>query len=239
MTAPPPLHLRHLTLRHGPTEAVRDLSGTFQPGSLTAIAGANGAGKTTLLRAMAGIHPIASGEIDRDGLRQDQIALLPQGSQLDRSFPLTCQDVVALGLTARLGAFRGISRAQRAAAADALAAVGLPGHAARPIGALSTGQFQRVLFARMMLQDAPVLLMDEPFAGVDAVTAEDLMALVTGWSHQGRTILIVLHDVELIRHSFPSVLLLNTDPVAWGATRLVLTDANRRRAGLMQSRLAA
>jgi len=233
MVTPPPIRLDRVTLRHARREVVRDLTGSFAPGSLTALVGPNGAGKTTLLRALVGLHPLATGHIDRGHLPASGIALLPQGSQLDRGFPITCRDVVALGQTGRLGPFRAVSAAQRQAAEQALADVGLTDHADRPIGALSAGQFQRVLFARTMLQDAPVLLLDEPFSGVDARTAEDLLAILLCWHAEGRTIVTVLHDIDLVREAFPDTLLLATDLIAWDSTALALTDANRRRAGLL------
>ncbi len=232
MTPPPPITLDHVTLRHGSSVAVADLSGSFAPGSLTALIGPNGAGKTTLLRALAGLHPVASGRIDRGGLVPADIALLPQGSHLDRGFPVSCRDVVALGLTGRLGAFRAMRRDRLFAAEDALAAVGLPDHANRPIGALSAGQFQRVLFARMIMQDASVLLLDEPFSGVDAATTDDLLAIVSDWHNQGRMIITVLHDLEMVHDAFPRALLLDGGLVAWGPTAAALSEANRQRAGM-------
>ena len=229
---PPPIRLDRVTLRHGDITAVRALSGTFAPGSLTALIGPNGAGKSTLLRALAGIHPLAAGQIDRGGLARPDIALLPQGSHLDRGFPISCRDVVALGCTARIGPFRTVPRDRLAAAERTLAAVGLPDHANRPIGALSAGQFQRVLFARMMVQDAPVLLLDEPFSAVDASTTEDLLGIMRLWHREGRTIVAVLHDLDLVHDAFPRTLLLDGGLVAWGPTAAALTEANRHRAGL-------
>lgn len=237
---PPPIRLDHVTLRHGPSAAerhgpsaaVRSLSGVFAPGSLTALIGPNGAGKSTLLRAIAGLHKVAEGHIDRGGLRPADIALLPQGGNLDRGFPICCRDVVALGLTGRFGAFRAMPAGRLLAAERALAAVGLPNHAARPIGALSAGQFQRVLFARMIVQDAPVLLLDEPFSAVDASTTEDLLRILRTWHAEGRTIITVLHDLDLVHDAFPRTLLLDREMVAWGPTAAALTEANRHRAGL-------
>ena len=214
----PPIGLDRLTLRHGSQDVVRDLSGTFAPGSMTALTGENGAGKTTLLRALAGLHPPASGAIDRGGLKPSDIALLPQGSQLDRSFPIACRDVVALGLSGRIGPFRGIGPRQLKEAEQALASVGLPDLGGRAIGALSAGQFQRVLFARLILQDAPVLLLDEPFAAVDAATARDLLGTLHRWHRQGRTIVTVLHDIDMARAHFPDTLHLNGERTAWGPT---------------------
>ena len=225
---PPPIILNHLTLQHGAQTVIRDLSGRFEPGTMTALLGANGAGKTTLLRAIAGQHPIAEGTIDTGGLTPADIAVLPQISELDRGFPITCRDVVALGQTGRTGLFRSIGAPRETDAA--LAAAGLPGLAARPIGRLSSGQFQRVLFARMMLQDAPVLLLDEPFSAVDTATARDLIAILANWRAQGRTIVTALHDLELARELFPQTLLLAGQATAWGPTATVLTEAHRQAA---------
>ena len=213
-----PIRLDHLTLRHGSREVLRDLTGTFSPGSLTALTGENGAGKTTLLRALAGLHPPKSGTIDRGGLKPSDIALLPQGSQLDRSFPIACRDVVALGLSGRMGPFRGIGHNQLKEAEQALATVGLPDLGGRAIGALSAGQFQRILFARLILQDAPVLLLDEPFAAVDTATAHDLLGILHRWHKQGRTIVTVLHDLDMARAHFPETLHLSAGQAVWGPT---------------------
>jgi len=211
---------------------VRDLSGVFAPGSLTAVAGPNGAGKTTLLHALCGSIPVASGRIGRGGLDARSIALLPQEGRLDRSFPITCRDVVALGWTARLGLFRRIGREQYAVADRALASVGLDGLGERPISALSAGQFQRVLFARTMVRDAPVILLDEPFSAIDASTEADLMAIVRLWHRQGRTVVAVLHDLDLIRAEFAETLLLGGGAYVWGPTETVLTDTAIREARL-------
>jgi zinc/manganese transport system ATP-binding protein len=215
---PPPIRLDRLTLRQGARDVVRNLSGTFAAGSLTALTGENGAGKTTLLRALAGLHAPSSGSINRGGLKPSDIALLPQGSQLDRSFPIACRDVVALGLSGRMGPFRGIGQRQMDEAEQALASVGLPDLGGRAIGALSAGQFQRVLFARLILQDAPVLLLDEPFAAVDAATARELLGILHRWHRQGRTIVTVLHDLEMARAHFPETLHLDGENTVWGPT---------------------
>jgi len=230
---PPPIRLDKVSLSFGRLPAVRDLSGSFLPGSLTAVVGPNGAGKTTLLRAIAGLHRLTAGSIERGGLAPADISLLPQASQLDRNFPITCRDVVALGVTARTGPFRSIDANQCAAAERALEAVGLPRHAMRPIGNLSAGQFQRVLFARMMLQDAAVLLLDEPFSAVDGRTASDLLDILQTWHGEGRTIVIVVHDLDLARALCPETLLLAGEAIAWGPTVLALSELNRKRAGLL------
>lgn len=224
------IRLSDVTLSHERRPAVHHLSGEFAPGSLTAIVGPNGAGKTTLLRAIAGLHPLDEGRIERPA---ERIALLPQMSALDRSFPIACLDVAMLGHWSRSGAFRGIGAAARAVAEAALEAVGLSGFSRRPVGSLSAGQFQRLLFARLLVQDAPVILLDEPFNAVDARTAADLLSLVRGWHGQGRTVVAVLHDLDLVRREFPETLLLARDPIAWGGTEGALTASNRLRARMM------
>ncbi|MFC7539418.1 metal ABC transporter ATP-binding protein [Siccirubricoccus deserti] len=206
------------------------LSGRFAPGSLTAVVGPNGAGKTTLLRALAGLHRPDHGRIEGAA---GQVALLPQQAALDRGFPLDCLDAVLFGLWGKTGGFRAIRPAARERAEAALAAVGLQGFERRPVGSLSAGQFQRVLFARLLLQDAPVILLDEPFNALDARTSADLLTMVRRWHGEGRTIIAVLHDLELVQREFPETLLLARDCLGWGPTGQVLTAANRLRARMM------
>ncbi len=239
MNTPPPIRLEHVTLRRGGQDVIRDLTGVFAPGSLTAITGPNGVGKSTLLQALCGARPVTSGRIDRGGLEARDIALLPQEGRLDRAFPVTCRDVVALGSTARIGLFRRIGPEAQEAAGRALAAVGLEGLGDRSIGALSAGQFQRVLFARTIVRDAPVILLDEPFSAVDAATEADLMALIHAWHRRGRTIIAVLHDASLIREAFPRTLRLGDARPAWGATEEVLTARRLRPPVPAQGEIAA
>lgn len=226
---PSEIRVSDLTVCHARRPAVHHLSGRFAPGSLTAVVGPNGAGKSTLLRALAGLHPAQSGRIEGVG----RIALLPQQSTIDRTFPLFCLDTVLFGLWAEAGPFRALPRDTRARAEAALAAVGLRGFERRPVGSVSSGQFQRVLFARLLLQDAPVVLLDEPFNAVDARTAADLLAMVRRWHGEGRTVVAVLHDLDLVRDEFPETLLLARDCLGWGPTAEVLTAANRLRARSM------
>jgi zinc/manganese transport system ATP-binding protein len=233
MVNPPPIRIDGLTCRFGPRAAVQDLSGRFAPGSLTAVVGPNGAGKTTLLRCLAGLHAAHSGRLDLGGLRRRDIGLLPQASVLDRAFPVTAGEVVSLGAWSTMGIFRRAPADLPARIEAALDRVGLAGFADRPVGALSAGQFQRVMFARLILQDAPVLLLDEPTAAVDTRTEADLLAQIRAWHAEGRTIVIVLHDLDLVRSLCPETLMLAGAPVAWGPTRAVLTDANRLRARLL------
>lgn len=224
------IRLHDVTLTHDRHPAVHHLSGRFAPGSLTAIVGPNGAGKTTLLRALAGLHPVASGRIE--GAGPGMVALLPQGTALERSFPIGCLETVALGLFAQRGAFRPIGSADLQRAGAALDAVGLRGFERRSLDTLSAGQFQRLLFARLMMQDAPVLLLDEPFNAVDARTEADLMALVEAWHRAGRTVVMVSHDLDLVRERCPQTLLLARHALAWDATETVLKPGAMHKARL-------
>ena len=156
------------------------------------------------------------------------IAYLPQAAEIDRSFPINVYDMVAMGLWRRKGLFGGIDRKDHAAIEAGLAAVGLTGFEQRSIGTLSGGQMQRMLFARLLVQDARVIVLDEPFSAIDSKTVADLMHLVRQWHWERRTVLAATHDIELVRAYFPQVLLLAREPVAWGATREVLTRRESR-----------
>ena len=226
----PMIRLDNLTLGYDRHPAVHHLSGEIPAGALVAVVGPNGAGKSTLLKGLAGeLRPIG-GRITIADLPPGGLAYLPQRGEIDHSFPVSVFDVVAMGLWHEIGAFGGLTRAQRARAQAALAAVGLSGFEARPIGSLSGGQLQRARFARLMLQDAPLILLDEPFAAIDSRTVDDLIALILGWHGEGRTILTVVHDLEQVRRHFPTALLLSREPVAFGPTAQVLTPALLARA---------
>lgn len=213
-----------VTLGYDSHPAVHHLSGALVRGSLTAVLGANGSGKSTLLKGVAGLLKPIGGEIAvAAGTR---VAYLPQQSELDRSFPARVEDLVALGLWPVLGLLGRIRPAHRARIAAAIEAVGLKGFETRGIDTLSGGQFQRALFARVLLQDAQLILLDEPFNAVDTRTVEHLVSLIDGWRAEGRTVVTVLHDVELARRHFPETLLMARRPIAWGPTQTVLTAAN-------------
>jgi len=225
--------LHDLTLGYDGHPAVHHLSGIFETGSMTAVVGPNGSGKSTLLKGLTGLlHPLG-GRIERNGLKTSHFAYLPQQAEVDRSFPITVLDTVALGLWHRVGMFAGINKDHWRQAREALAAVGLDGFERRSIGNLSAGQFQRVLFARLLLQDCPVILLDEPFTAIDARTTADLLEIVCRWHAENRTVIVVLHDLDQVRASFPKTLMLAREPVGWGETAEVLTTENLQRARQM------
>ena len=220
------LKFRNLTLGYDRHPAVHHLDGAVRTGSLTAVVGPNGAGKSTLFKGVVGaIKPLA-GRIERAGVRPQDIAYLPQVAEIDRTFPINVFDMVSMGLWRTKGLFGGIGRKDRDTVEQAIAAVGLTGFEPRSIGTLSGGQMQRMLFARVLLQDARLIVLDEPFNAIDAKTSADLLALVKRWHGEGRTVLAALHDMELVRNHFPETLLLARGPVAWGATAEVLTAEN-------------
>jgi zinc/manganese transport system ATP-binding protein len=227
------LTFHDLTLGYDRHPAVHHLDGAVARGALLAVVGPNGAGKSTLFKGIVGIIPPLAGRIELRGLGRRDVAYLPQAPEIERSFPIHVYDFVAMGLWRHAGLFGGIGRKQRDQIHDAIAAVGLTGFERRPIGNLSGGQMQRVLFARLLLQDARLIVLDEPFNAIDQKTAADLFELIRGWHAEERTVLAALHDLELVRARFPEVLLLAREPIAWGAAAEVLTTENLSRARRM------
>ena len=217
---------RDVTLGYDRHPAVHHLTGEVASGALLAIVGPNGAGKSTLFQGLVGILKPLAGSIETGGLDLRDIAYLPQTADIDRSFPISVYDFVGAGLWRVTGFFGGIGKQARDKITHALAAVGLNGFENRPIGTLSGGQMQRLLFARVLLQDARLIVLDEPFNAIDAKTSADLLALVRRWHAEKRTVLAALHDMDVVRATFPETLLLARGKVAWGATAEVLTADN-------------
>ena len=230
---PVQLQFRDVTLGYDRHPAVHHLSGEIGAGALLAVVGPNGAGKSTLFRGIIGVLKPFTGSISLGGVDIRDIAYLPQVTDIDRSFPISVFDFVGTGLWRATGFFGGIGKAQREQIDRALLAVGLTGFENRNIGTLSGGQFQRLLFARVLLQDARLIVLDEPFNAIDFRTAADLLALVKHWHAEGRTVLAALHDMELVRTHFPETLLLAREAVAWGATAQVLTSEHLEEARRM------
>lgn len=227
------LQLRDLTLGYDRHPAVHHLDGDIAAGTLLAVVGPNGAGKSTLLRGLAGLLTPLGGAIHRDGEGVRDLAYLPQSAEIDRSFPISVFDLASSGLWRTTGLFGGLRAADTRRVAKALAAVGLSGFENRWIGTLSGGQMQRLLFARVMLQDARILLLDEPFNALDASTTADLVGVIRRWHGEGRTVIAALHDMPIVREHFPQTLLLARSAVAWGATASALTAENLAQARRM------
>ena len=217
--------LSDVTIAYDRHPVVHHIDGAFAPASLTALVGPNGAGKSTLLKAIAGLLPVTAGAIEF-GIDRRAVAYLPQVVDVDRSFPLRVIDVVDFGHWRKVGALRRLTDDDRGASAEAISTVGLRGLEYHSIAQLSVGQFQRVLFARLMVQQAALILLDEPFNAIDQKTTADLIAVVKDWQAQGRTVIAAVHDLDQVRRDFPDALLMARELVAWGPSPAVLNDQN-------------
>lgn len=232
----PMVRLDNLTVTYQAHPALHHVSGHFSPGSMTAVVGPNGSGKSTLLKSIAGLLPLQGGKIHGAltvSIAPKHIAYLPQFNAIDRSFPINVRDCVLLGCWGGAGAWGSITTAMQVRADAALRAVGLEGFERRSLESLSGGQLQRTMFARVLMQDAQLLLLDEPFNAIDTKTCNDLLQLLRLWQRQQRTVIAVLHDQAQVRQYFPETLLLAREVVSWGATKAVLTEPNLHRAHTM------
>jgi zinc/manganese transport system ATP-binding protein len=229
----PAISFRDLTLGYDRHPAVHHLDGDVESGALLAVCGPNGAGKSTLLKGIAGALAPLSGSIAVRSPKPRRVAYLPQAADIDKSFPINVFDVVAMGLWNRCGLFGAIARAELGKVHEAIAAVGLEDFEDRAIATLSGGQLQRMLFARLLIQDAEIILLDEPFTAIDSKTTADLLRLIAGWRDEKRTVLAVLHDLDLVREHFPQTLLIAREKIAWGKTNAVLTSDNLLKARAM------
>ena len=229
MTSAPLLQTRQLGLGYGRTLVVSGLDMSLKAGQLVAVVGHNGAGKTSLVRTLLGLIPPAAGELTwpQTGSKPP-IAYLGQRSELDRSVPMKCRDLVASGGWDLRKIFGfGQTRADLAEATDAaLEQVGLSKQAHLQLHQLSGGQIQRALFARAIVQDAPFIILDEPFAGVDQQTETKLQALVQEWAAQGRAVLLVSHDLSSVLSIADKALLLGNGTASFGAPQAVLSQEN-------------
>lgn len=217
-----------LTLGYNRHPAVHHLTGVVRKGSLVAVVGGNGSGKSTLMKGIVGLlRPMSGACSIAPGTR---FAYLPQLSELDRSFPACVNDLVSLGLWPKRGLLGRHRAEDRRSVSQALMAVGLDGFEKRSIDTLSGGQMQRALFARVLVQDADLILLDEPFNAVDARTVSDLISLIKHWQGQSRTVMVVVHDLDLVRENFPEALLMARRPVSWGEARQTLSAENLLRA---------
>jgi manganese/zinc/iron transport system ATP- binding protein len=220
------LEVRRLTVSYSAKPVLWDVDAAFPEGALSAIVGPNGAGKSTLLRAALGLVPADAGQALVLGLPArralDRVAYVPQREAVDWDFPITVREVVEMGRYRSAGWVRRLRRGDRVAVEAALERVGMTAYARRQIGELSGGQRQRVFLARALAQDAPVLVMDEPFAGVDARTESALLALLAEQRDEGRSVVLVHHDLGTVRRAFDWALVLNVRAIAGGPVEDVL-----------------
>jgi manganese/zinc/iron transport system ATP- binding protein len=225
-------HIEDLTVSYGERPALWDIDLDIPPGVMAAIVGPNGAGKSTLIKAALGLVAPVAGHVRFFGRRHREvrarIAYVPQRAAVDWDFPATALDVVTMGLYGRLGWLRRPGRAERDAAMAALERVGMADYARRQIGALSGGQQQRVFIARALVQGADLYFLDEPMAGVDAVTERAIVDILKGLRDEGRTIVVVHHDLQTVRAYFDWLVLVNVRIIAQGPVAAVHTAANLR-----------
>ena len=224
------LRFNDVTVRFDHRAALESITEQVRCNSLTAIVGPNGAGKTTLLRSILGWHPLSTGEIRIGDSHAHhalpRLAYLPQRAEIDWDFPVTVGAVVEQGRYPHLGPFRSFDRGDREAVAKAIQEMGLESMVNRQIRLLSGGQEQRVFLARALAQGADIFLLDEPFSSLDMRATEDLLALFQEWKTQGRTLLAVVHDLDMARRAFDHVLLLRSKLIASGEPSSVLTESN-------------
>jgi manganese/zinc/iron transport system ATP- binding protein len=229
-TGPVPIAVRDLIVAYRSTPVLWDIHLDVLPGRLTAIVGPNGAGKSTLLKAILGLVPISSGRVEIFGRpykeSRHQVAYVPQRSTVDWDFPTTAIDVVMMGQYGQLGWFRRPGKAQRESAMACLEQVGMADLADRQISQFSGGQQQRVFLARALAQAADLYIMDEPFAGVDAVTERAIVDLLQRLRADGRTVVVVHHDLQTVPTYFDDVALLNVRLVASGPVAGTFTPEN-------------
>jgi zinc/manganese transport system ATP-binding protein len=225
------IKINNLSVYYQNNIALSNISTTLDDGDLVAIVGPNGAGKSTLLKSIMQQITIKSGSINLGDLSLKNIAYLPQSNQIDHTFPITVTEFVSAGAWQRTSFWRVFSKHEQLLLKQALAKVDLEDMAGRQISQLSGGQFQRMLFARMLLQNADILLLDEPFGGIDAQTTELLMRVVQECQQQGKTVIAVIHDLALVQRYFPTTLLVATKLIAAGKTTEVLTQPYLLQAG--------
>jgi zinc/manganese transport system ATP-binding protein len=228
--------LNNLTVAYERHPAVHHLNGIFAAGSMTAVLGPNGAGKTTLLKAIAGLIKPTNGAINIINQERHKAALisyLPQFANLNMQFPLTVWQAVLFGFWHSTGYTGEITKEHEKKAIQALEKVGMEALFKRSITTLSAGQLQRIMFARIIIQNSEIVLLDEPFSAIDGETTISLQSLLHEWNAQGKTIICVLHDISQIKDNFPMCLLLSRELVDWGETKKVLTAKNLQKAHMV------
>jgi ABC-type Mn2+/Zn2+ transport system ATPase subunit len=223
------LRVENLRVRYRNVEALRDVSLATSCGACVALIGPNGAGKSTLLKAVAGLLPVSAGSILWRGTRvakwSREIAYLPQRENVDWQFPITVRGVVRMGRYPQAGWWRPFSTTDEAAIERAIGLMGLADLGDRQISHLSGGQQQRVFLARALAQEAHVLLLDEPFTGLDRNSKSALAVTLRQLTAEGRLVIAAHHDMETVRDIYDEVLLLNHRAIAFGPVADVFTEA--------------
>ena len=227
------IRIENLSVSYKETLALKDISLVLQGPTITGILGPNGAGKSTLLKSMLGIIPHEGHAlIDDKEMKKSlkKVAYVEQKVHIDYNFPIKVKECVSLGLYPSIPLFHTLKANHWKKVDEALEIVGLSDYADRQISQLSGGQFQRVLIARCLVQDADYILLDEPFVGIDSVSEEIIMNTLRELKKAGKTVLIVHHDLGKVAHYFDQVLLLNKELIAFGPTKETFTQVNLKQA---------
>ena len=228
------LHVEDLTVTYGAQPALWDIDLDIPPGVMAAVVGPNGSGKSTLLKSVLGLLRPVAGHVRLFGrpiaAMRAKVGYVPQRTAVDWDFPTTVLDVVMMGLYGRIGWLRRPGRAHREQAMAALAELGMQDYASRQISQLSGGQQQRVFIARALVQEAELYLLDEPLAAVDATTERVIMDLLQRLRDQGRTIVVVHHDLTTVRRYFDWMVMMNVRIIGQGPVEKVFTAENLRAA---------
>ena len=225
-----PIRIRNLSVTYRTEPALWNVDLNFPEGKMIAIVGPNGAGKSTLIKAIMGLVPVTAGKVSVYGKsyskQRSKVAYVPQRGSVDWDFPTDALDVVEMGLYGKLGWLRRPNSQTRQKARECLAKVGLEDYADRQIGQLSGGQQQRVFVARALAQDPQIYLMDEPLNGVDAITEDTILSILENLKKEGKTIVMVHHDLQTVDKYFDWVVMLNRSLVATGPIKQVFTKDN-------------
>ena len=217
------LEIRNLAIGYPGLTLFRGLSMDVERGSTLAVLGANGSGKSTFVKMLLGLTEPLSGKLSWPGGRPKEVGYLAQMAEFDRRFPLRVRDLAAMGAWNGFGLNRGLDHKAQADVASALDAAGVGDIADQSLHTLSGGQLQRVLFARVIMQDAPLILLDEPFAAVDQTTEAHLLKLIDRWRNEGRAVILVVHDLSSVLDHCDHALLLGNGQACHGRVDTVLT----------------
>ncbi|GAB5056781.1 metal ABC transporter ATP-binding protein [Companilactobacillus alimentarius] len=228
------LTVKNLTVAYDDTPVFSDVAVNFNAGKITGIIGPNGAGKSTLIKAILNLIKVKQGQVDYDGKSiksvQKSIAYVEQRKDLDLTFPIDVFDLVLTGTYGKLGLFKNPGKTEKQASREALKQVSLSEFSKRQIGNLSGGQLQRVFVARAIVQQAEIIILDEPFVGIDLQSETAIMSILKQWRDAGKTIIVIHYDLNKVTKYFDDLVVLNHGIVDFGPTKEVYNPQNIERA---------
>ena len=231
--------IENLSLGFGDVTLFKDLSCSVEPGSILAVVGANGSGKSTFVKTLLGLQSAVDGRIEWPTGKPSEIGYLAQLTEFDRRFPIRVRDLAAMGAWQGFNPFAGLNKTTRNRVDAALEMAGILDLADQPLHALSGGQLQRALFSRVIMQDAPLILLDEPFSAVDQYTEQHLLSVIETWQNEGRAVIMVLHDLSAVLDHCTHALLLGNGRASFGTVNDILTPDRLVAQGYMSSSQAS